>query len=77
MSSSSESYGSPSVPPQPLPRRTGTRAEEAWLRARVEEARATGDTTALRTACTALARWLGSRDRNLDEAVELEIDAER
>jgi tetratricopeptide (TPR) repeat protein len=75
IASSSESYGTPSVPPQPLPRRTGTRADEAWLRARVEEARAAGDTTALRTACTALARWLGSRDRNLDEAVELATTA--
>jgi cellulose synthase operon protein C len=66
--------GASSRPPTvalPLPRRIGTRAEEAWLRARVEEAHAAGDTSTLRTACTTLARWLASRDRDLDEAVDL------
>lgn len=56
---------------EPLPRRFGTRAEEAWLRARAEEARASGDAGPLREACTTLARWLASRERDLDEAVEL------
>lgn len=56
---------------EPLPRRSGTRAEEAWLRARVEESRAASDRTRLRDACTTLARWLASRERDLDEAVEL------
>jgi hypothetical protein len=60
---------------KPLDRQSGIRAEEAWLRARVEEARAAGDTTALRTASTALARWLASRDRDLDEAVDLATTA--
>ncbi len=55
----------------PLPRRSGTRAEEAWLRARVEEARAAGDGTVLRSAAVTLARWLASRERDLDEAVDL------
>jgi len=61
----------PTVAPQPLPRRTGARAEEAWLRARVDEARAAGDPAAIREACAALARWLASRDRDLEEAVDL------
>src|SRR5258708_2509701 len=54
-----------------LHRRSGARADEAWLRARVDEARAAEDAEATRTACVALARWLASRDRDLDEAVEL------
>ena len=57
--------------PPALARRSGVRAEEAWRRARVEEARAGNDEAALRKACAALARWLASRDRDLDEAVEL------
>jgi tetratricopeptide (TPR) repeat protein len=61
----------PTMSAEPLPRRAGTRAEEAWLRARVEEARAASDRTRLRDACTTLARWLASRERDLDEAVEL------
>ncbi len=63
------------VAPAPLERRTGVRAEEAWMRARVEEARADGDRRATRDACTALARWLASRDRDLDEAVDLATEA--
>src|SRR5260370_35393081 len=55
----------------PLPRQLGIRAEEAWQRARVEEARAAGATTALRTACTGPARWFASRYRHLDEAIGL------
>jgi cellulose synthase operon protein C len=54
-----------------LPRRTGARAEEAWMRARLEEARAANDAEASRAAGARLARWLASRDRDLDEAVEL------
>jgi hypothetical protein len=61
--------------PKPLRRRTGERAEEAWLRARVQEARATGDRDSMRAACVALARWLASRDRDLDEAVDLAASA--
>jgi len=56
--------------PAPLARRAGVRAEEAWLRARVREARAVGGAT-LAAHCKTLARWLASRDRDLDEAVEL------
>jgi hypothetical protein len=56
---------------KPLARRVGSVAEEAWLRARVAEARVRGDAAAIRSACAALARWLASRDRDLDEAVEL------
>jgi hypothetical protein len=63
------------VTAQSLPRRVGARAEEAFMRARVEEARAAGDSAALRSACTGLARWLASRDRDLDEAVELAATA--
>jgi tetratricopeptide (TPR) repeat protein len=65
----------PPAVPQPLARRRGVRAEEAWLRARVEETRAAGDTSALRMACSTLARWLASRDRDLDEAVDLATTA--
>ncbi|HEY3818604.1 MAG TPA: hypothetical protein VGL81_15625 [Polyangiaceae bacterium] len=63
--------------PPPLERRAGVRAEEAWMRARVEEARAAGETAATRQACAALARWLASRDRDLDEAVDLAMEALR
>jgi tetratricopeptide (TPR) repeat protein len=66
---------STTLAPQPLERRTGRRAEEAWLRARVEQARAAGDAGATRQACVDLARWLASRDRDLDEAVELAVQA--
>src|SRR5580704_3263559 len=61
--------------PRPLDRRSGDRANEAWMRARVDEARADGDRRATREACTALARWLASRDRDLDEAVDLATEA--
>src|SRR5579859_6718731 len=64
-----------SVTPEPLPRRAGARAQEAWLRARVEEARAAGDDAATQAACAALARWLASRDRDLDQAVDLATSA--
>jgi hypothetical protein len=56
---------------QRLPRRTGPRAEEAWLRARVEQARAAQDAPAFREYAVRLARWLASRDRDLLEAAEL------
>ncbi len=59
------------VAPRSLPRRAGSRAEEAWMRARVEDARASDVPLALRSACANLARWLASRDRDLDQAVEL------
>ncbi len=45
------------------------------MRARVEEARAGGDPAILRAASVALARWLASRDRDLDEAVQLAATA--
>jgi hypothetical protein len=54
-----------------LERLHGARAEEAWLRARVSEARAREDVTAARDAEVELARWLSARDRELDEAVRL------
>jgi tetratricopeptide (TPR) repeat protein len=57
--------------PPPLARRTGARAEEAWMRARVEEGRASGDAALARAASAALARWLASRDRDIDEAADL------
>jgi hypothetical protein len=59
------------VAPRPLPRRTGSRADEAWMRARVREAFKANDPLALRAARVTLARWLASRDRDLDEAVQL------
>jgi tetratricopeptide (TPR) repeat protein len=59
------------IPARSLLRRTGSRAEEAWMRARLAEARASGAPVPLRSACANLARWLASRDRDLDEAVEL------
>src|ERR1700722_12265621 len=63
------------VAPRPLVRRVGLRAEQAWMRARVEEAQVADDSPALRAACMALARWLASRDRDLDEAVQLAASA--
>ena len=55
---------------QPRTQASGQRAEEAFLRARVEELSAQdGDDGALWSARVALARWLASRDRDLDEAV--------
>ncbi len=45
------------------------------MQARVAEVRAGGDSAALRAACTDLARWLASRDRDLDEAVRLAMTA--
>src|SRR5579862_7636003 len=63
------------VAPRSLPRRAGSRAEEAWMQARVEDARASDVPVALRLACANLARWLASRDRDLDDAVELAAKA--
>ncbi len=63
------------VAPRPLVRRVGLRAEQAWMRARVEEAQAADDSPVLRATCMALARWLASRDRDLDEAVQLAASA--
>ncbi len=45
------------------------------MRARIEEARASGEPAALREASARLARWLASRDRNLDEAADLASQA--
>ena len=63
------------IAPRPLVRRVGSRAEQAWMQARVEEARAGNDPAALRAASVLLARWLASRDRDLDIAVELAATA--
>src|SRR5579859_1363430 len=63
------------VAPRPLVRRAGSRAEQAWMRARVEDARAGNDPVSSRAASIALARWLASRDRDLDEAVQLALTA--
>jgi hypothetical protein len=63
------------TPAEPLPRWTGTRAEEAWLRARALEAAAADDAEAICRTRGALARWLASRDRDLDEAAELGASA--
>ena len=65
------------IAPKPLERRGGDRAQEAWMRARVEDARTARDLVATREACAALARWLASRDRDLDEAVDLAAEALR
>jgi len=70
-------YARATLAPPPLERRKGVRAEEAWRRARVEERRAAGEAMATREACAALARWLASRDRDLDEAVDLAMEALR
>src|SRR5260221_7691188 len=61
--------------PAALERRSGTRADEAWLQARVEESRAANDADATPVASAALARWLASRDRDLDQAVALATSA--
>jgi tetratricopeptide (TPR) repeat protein len=65
----------PTVAPRPLDRRQGARAEEHAMRARVDEARAAGDPERLLDACATLARWLASRDRDLDQAVDLAAEA--
>ncbi|MGH7269630.1 MAG: hypothetical protein ACREJ3_04290, partial [Polyangiaceae bacterium] len=73
--------GSVRAPPDPLARRSGARADEAWMRARVEEARtavlanAGGASVEARRAYVVLARWLASRDRDLHEAVDLAASA--
>jgi cellulose synthase operon protein C len=62
---------------RPLARRMGPRADEGWLRARVAESRTVPNSSATPTACVVLARWLASRDRDLDEAAELAVVALR
>lgn len=63
-----------STAPPPAPqRRQGDRADEAWLRAQLSEARGLGDVTEERTASMALARWLATRERDLDEAAQLAL----
>ncbi|MGH7328561.1 MAG: hypothetical protein ACREJX_09450 [Polyangiaceae bacterium] len=49
-----------------LTRRAGARADEAFLRARLEQATGTGDADGERAARMALSRYLASRDRALD-----------
>src|SRR5215472_6022218 len=57
--------------PEPLARRSGGYAEEATMRGRVEMAARAADRGEHRAAAIALARWLASRDRDLDEAARL------
>ncbi|MBX3184904.1 MAG: hypothetical protein KF915_19940 [Polyangiaceae bacterium] len=54
-----------------LPRRTGARAEQAWLRGRLVQARASGDWEAERDASVQLARALAARGTELDLATRL------
>ncbi|MDB4998916.1 MAG: Translation initiation factor 2, partial [Myxococcaceae bacterium] len=63
--------------PSPVSHQTGARADEAALRVRVEEARASSESEAERIASVELARWLASRDRELDEAAQLALRAVR
>ncbi|WP_394839685.1 hypothetical protein LVJ94_22620 [Pendulispora rubella] len=67
-----------STAPPPAPqRRTGERAEEASLRARLSEARQFEDAIAEASAAVELARWLARRDRDLDEAAQFALRALR
>src|SRR4051812_24571758 len=61
--------------PPPLERRKGGRAEEAALRAKVNDARSHSDLEAFCEAAVKLARWLAGRDRDLDEATKLGAEA--
>ncbi len=56
---------------QALPRRTGARAEQAWLRGRLVQARASDDWEAERAASVQLARALAARGTELDLAARL------
>ncbi|MEO8878191.1 MAG: hypothetical protein ABI461_21540, partial [Polyangiaceae bacterium] len=58
-------------------RRTGVRAEEAYLRARLEQAVQASDSEGERIARVELARYLARRDRSLDEASSLALRAIR
>src|SRR5450432_3932278 len=60
-----------------LTRRTGARADEAYLRARLEQAVQAGDSATERVARVELARYLARRDRGLDEAASLALRAIR
>ncbi|MEO8800014.1 MAG: hypothetical protein ABI551_19115, partial [Polyangiaceae bacterium] len=60
-----------------LARRTNARADEAFLRARLEQAIASGDAEQDRLARVELARYLAGRDRALDEAASLALRAIR
>lgn len=60
-----------------LTRRTGARADEAYLRARLEQAVRSGDAETERVARVELARYLAHRDRGLDEAASLALRAIR
>src|SRR5688572_6527757 len=55
----------------PVSRHAGPRAEEAYLRARIGESRATSDLLAEREASVALARLLAARGRDLGLATRL------
>src|SRR5215468_7912298 len=57
--------------PPPLARRTGRRADEAQLRARLDAARENKDLGAECDLSAQLARWLAARERDLDEAARL------
>ncbi len=60
---------------EPMQRREGRKAEEATLRATLDAARASGDDSGARRAAIELARHLASRERDLDEAVDLGLAA--
>jgi tetratricopeptide (TPR) repeat protein len=60
---------------EPMARREGRKAEEATLRATLDAARASSDDQGARRAAIALARHLASRERDLDEAVDLGLAA--
>src|SRR5262245_41799893 len=56
---------------QPVPRHTGPRAEEAYLRAKLAESRLTGELAVEREASVSLARLLAARGRDLGLATKL------
>ena len=55
----------------PVSRKMGARAEQAWLRARIAAAAASGEASIERSAAAALARTLAARGAELDTATTL------
>ncbi len=70
-----QTRGRQSHAPPPVQRRTGRRAEEATVRARLDDARRDGNQTLVRQLATELARALAARERDLDEASTLAHEA--
>ena len=66
-----------SAQPAAISRRTGAKAEEAALRAALDDARADVSVEDERILCVELARFLASRGRDLDEATSLALRALR